>query len=204
MKTLRLLIPLFILFLTISACGGGGSENNDYVEGPRTVFVTSSTYDGNLGGLSGADDICQGFADGATIEGTFKAWLSDSISSPSTRFIHSTNFPYILVDNTIIADNWEDLIDGSLQNSIGLDENGNDVTDYNYFDVQVWTGTESDGSTAFDNLLWGGNDCAGWTSSNGGSGIYAFNWRVNSWWTFYDQTSMDCFSGSARLYCFQQ
>ena len=45
---------------------------------PKTVFVSSQTYDGNLGGLAGADAKCQGLADAAGLKGTFKALLLDS------------------------------------------------------------------------------------------------------------------------------
>jgi hypothetical protein len=44
----------------------------------KTVFVTSATFKGNLGGLTGADDKCQAEADGpASIvpSGTYMAWL---------------------------------------------------------------------------------------------------------------------------------
>ncbi|HYL59494.1 MAG TPA: hypothetical protein VEU51_11520, partial [Candidatus Acidoferrales bacterium] len=42
------------------------------------VFVTSSTFDGNLGGQAGADADCASLASGAGLAGTFKAWLSTS------------------------------------------------------------------------------------------------------------------------------
>ncbi len=47
----------------------------------KTIFVTSATFDSNLGGLTGADDKCQAEADGpASIvpSGTYLAWLVNS------------------------------------------------------------------------------------------------------------------------------
>ena len=41
-----------------------------------TVFVSSQNYTGALGGISGADAICQNCASAAGLTGTFKAWLS--------------------------------------------------------------------------------------------------------------------------------
>ena len=44
----------------------------------KTVFVKSAKFNGNLGGLAGADDKCQAEADGpASIvpSGTYLAWL---------------------------------------------------------------------------------------------------------------------------------
>ncbi len=45
----------------------------------KTVFVTSATFNGNLGGLTGADEKCQTEADGPVSivpSGTYLAWLS--------------------------------------------------------------------------------------------------------------------------------
>ena len=50
------------------------------------VFVTEWEGDGNIGGLTAADSICQTEADDAGLPGTYKAWLSDSTASPSSRF----------------------------------------------------------------------------------------------------------------------
>ena len=89
----------------------------------QIVFVTSDTYDGDLGGLVGADAKCQALADAAGLDGTFRAWLSDDAESPSTRFTQSTD-PYWLVDGTVVADSWADLIHGSIAHAIDLDEAG--------------------------------------------------------------------------------
>ena len=85
-------------------CGAGG---------PCRVFLSSATYDGNLGGLSGADAKCQGLATAAGLPGIYKAWLSDGTSAPSTRFVPSSG-PYQLVTGTPIAANFTDLTDGTL------------------------------------------------------------------------------------------
>jgi hypothetical protein len=49
------------------------------------AFVSSQTYDGNLGGLGGADSKCQSLADAVSLPGTFKAVLSDSNNDVSAR-----------------------------------------------------------------------------------------------------------------------
>src|SRR4051794_30232839 len=62
-------------------------NNGQGLTNPRTVFITSGGYSGDMGGLQGADQICQALASTARLKGTYKAWLSDSTpSSPSTRF----------------------------------------------------------------------------------------------------------------------
>lgn len=87
-------------------------DDNCPLEGPnvdgfgcqsKTVFVTSGTYTGNLGGLTGADQECNTLAAAANLPGTYKAWLSTSNGSPSTRFVQSS-VPYKLVDDTVIAE----------------------------------------------------------------------------------------------------
>jgi hypothetical protein len=62
------------------------------LSGGRLVFVSSGIYAATLGGLSGADATCNSLAASAGLPGTYKAWLSDSASSPSTRFTQAT-FP---------------------------------------------------------------------------------------------------------------
>ena len=105
------------------ALGLGGLNTGEEVEarrrrrercgegGPCRVFVTSTEYGGIIGGLTGADTICQQLAEASNLSGTYKAWLSDSTDSPSTRFVRSTG-PYQLVDGTRIAANWTSLTDG--------------------------------------------------------------------------------------------
>ena len=53
---------------------------------PKKVFISSQTYVGNLGGLAGADQLCQRLASTAGLTGTFKAFLSSSNSTPATRW----------------------------------------------------------------------------------------------------------------------
>jgi Protein of unknown function (DUF1554) len=65
--------------------------------GSCTVFVTSQGFNGNLGGLAGADTKCQALADTAGLGGTYKAWLSDSTTDARNRLTQAT-VPYRLVD----------------------------------------------------------------------------------------------------------
>ncbi len=89
--------------------------------GPCRGFLTSTTQDGDLGGLSGADATCQSLATSAGLPGTYRAWLSDDAQSPSTRFSRSSG-PYQLLNGVTIANSWTDLTDGTLAASIALDE----------------------------------------------------------------------------------
>ncbi len=162
-------------------CGAGG---------PCRVFVTSAPFGGILGGLTGADTICQNYADSASLRGTYKAWLSDSTASPSTRFVQSTG-PYELVDGTRIAANWTALTDGALRAPISLTETGNTIAAA----ALVWTYTKVDGSGG---TL--GEHCGNWTVATG-SGFRGTAVYKDSNWT--QSGSAACNTGQ-HLYCFQQ
>ena len=108
----------------------------------KIIFLSSQSYTGNLGGLAGADAKCQQLADNAGLSGTYKAWLSVYGFDPITRIIPSTA-PYVRTDGAIIANNFDDLTDGSLEHSlqhpIMLDEHGQAIAS------PVWTDTGSGG-----------------------------------------------------------
>ena len=154
------------------------------------IFVTSTSYDGNLGSLSGADDKCRERADVANLGGGgWKAWLSDSTHSPNDRFYHSNN-QYKLVDNTIIANNWSDLTDGTIQNGIYVTEFGTN------FSTDVWTNTKIDATAKYQNAS---GTCADWTSnSNYHTGRSGISYYKDALWT--DAKQLTC-SARIHLYC---
>ena len=92
------------------------------------MFITSKTVTGNMGGLAGADAICNKLAAIANVPGTYKAWLSDSKQSPNTRLTYASG-AYVLLDGTPLANNWADLVDGPLAHAIdhrgGQEPDGN-------------------------------------------------------------------------------
>ena len=89
----------------------------------RVIFVSSALYTGNLGGLAGADAICNMRAQAAGLPGTYMAWLSTNQANgtPATRFTQSAQ-PYRKVDGVLVANNWADLIDGTLASAIDKTE----------------------------------------------------------------------------------
>jgi len=170
----------------------------------KKVFVTSTTFNGDFvsvatgmgyggsDGVDAADYICQDFADNATpaLTGTFKAWVSHSTSTdPNSTFTQSSD-PYVLVDGVKIADDWADLIDGNLNASIMVDEDGNALGGLN----RVWTNVTTAGADE------GGNDCTNWTSV-GGSARYGWTGHLGDLWT--DSLTESC-NTPKRLYCFEQ
>ena len=165
-----------------------------------TVFVTSQKYNGNLGGINGADMKCQGLANVSGLDGTFKAWISNGNISPS-NYQFGVTIPYQLVDGTTIANSWADLTDGFLQHPIDRNEENQFVdSSLNGFgNGRVWTNTNSIGKAININ----NGDCAGWTSSKSeDSSVIGRLDLVNeeNFWTDVGTISCD---RENRLYCFQ-
>lgn len=195
-------------------CDDGNLEDGDACssaceESLKYVFATSELYNGDLDGLEGADEICNTLASEAGLPGTYLAWLSDSAQSPSTRFEHAS-IPYARVDLTVIASNWDDLIDGELAAPISLDEFGDPTPigtmtcDGTATATSIWTGTEPDGS-AFPFTI---EYCDDWTSSDGTeNGHWGVGSLTNVGWSSAcvggGQASPGC-AAFASLYCFQQ
>ena len=168
-------------------------------EPPKVVFVTSQFYNGNLGGLAGADAKCQGLASAAGLPGTYMAWLSDANNSPSTRFITKSADPYVRPDGVTVANNWADLTDGSLQAPITLNQNGIQTI------KSAWTATATSGD-ADPNV--GTSTCSTWTATANNQGPGKEGWAQtgqssssSSSWTALG--NYWCNSPLA-LYCFQQ
>ena len=75
---------------------------------PKIVFLSPHIYSPNLGGLAGADATCQTLAENAGLQGTYRAWLSDSTISAAQRLTHNKG-PYVRTDGVIVAHDWDDL-----------------------------------------------------------------------------------------------
>jgi Putative metal-binding motif len=172
----------------------------------KIIFITSQTFNGNLGGLAGADAKCQQLADAAGLGGTFKAWLSDSTTDARDRLDHAT-VPYRLVDGPTVADDFTDLTDGSLDAPINRTENGTVVNG------RPWTGTDSAGEACFQasggtcNLTapTGGTiprlACEDWTTTEGiGEAVTGSIATSTAWTSEGDRRCTD----NQRLYCIQQ
>jgi len=158
----------------------------------KTVFVTDGSYEGNLGGLAEADEICQAEADAAGLAGEFKAWLSDSTEGPLSRFTHA-EVPYRLVNGVVVAYGWDDLTDGEFSQHIDVTATGQvDVEQY------VWTNTDTGGapSNAYGDPSI--DSCDNWTSRTA-SGIVG----VTAIWHWTLHGTIGCYS-PIRLYCMQQ
>jgi len=171
----------------------------------RRVFVTSTKYTANLGGVTGGDAKCQNRANAAGLGGSWKAWLSQPSggnNSVAQRFTHYDG-PYKLLDGTVIADSWADLTDGTLDHVIDRTE-FNNPSGGGY----VWTATLANG--AFNTGSWGGcgnTVCNNWTVGNtclpcGSCGGFSGNpEKTNKDWT---EGVCGCCDNNFALFCFEQ
>ncbi|MBI3769202.1 MAG: hypothetical protein HY271_12045 [Deltaproteobacteria bacterium] len=155
----------------------------------KRVFVTSTATNGQIGGTFGADTICAERATAAGLLGTFKAWLSVTGDGPSTRFTQSAT-PYGLVNGTIIANDWNDLTDGTLAHAINVDESGNAVTF-----GEAWTATDAAGAPKATN-------CSNFLNNTSSvSGVCGSTAQTNAGWT---ESSTPTCDTQLRLYCFER
>ncbi len=157
----------------------------------KTVFVSSLGYrGGSLDGLTGADAKCNLLAGVSGLRGDYKAWLSDSTGSPSSRFTKS-NKSYVLVTGKKVAWNWADLTNGTLRHSINTDENATEYTHNSYVHS----------NTARDGTIYGGAHCNNWTVLTGGGSNGNLLSLIETW---TEGQSMSCSQSTYRLYCFEQ
>jgi hypothetical protein len=161
----------------------------------KRVFVSSSSpaATGAFGGLASADAFCQSAANTKQLGGSWKAWLSTSGTSASSRLLHAT-VPYRLLDGATVAANWAGLTSGGLSHAINVTEAG--VVLPSGTILEVWTGTTTAGA-------YSGDTCNGWTDGSATpTAEVGLTSESGSGWTakyrqFCDRTNI-------RLYCFEQ
>jgi hypothetical protein len=176
---------------------------------PKMVFVTSDTFvGGSLGGLAGADARCTKLAAGANLPpGPYLAWLSDSTGSPASRFPKDVG-PYVLVDGTIVANNWIELTaDGRLFHPLDLTQTGGTPPTVTNacgldLDTSVWSNTGYDG-----NIFSPDFSCGNWSDPMARNAAWGLMDGGNDWsngCSLSDVAPALACGSAAPLYCFQQ
>ena len=122
---------------------------------------------------------------------TFKAWLSTPTESVADRLLH-TRGRYVLVNGLAVAQNWDALTSGLLENPIMVDENSQTR------DEAVWTGTLVTGQPSLGSEFCGDWDDESAVDMYGGLGLSA---STDAAWSFFEPGP--CFS-ELRLYCVEQ
>jgi len=159
------------------------------------LFVTSTSYNGNLGGLAGADAKCQERAEAGTMSSAkapgskWKALLSSAVDGVAAADRAEISAPVRRLGGTQLASDHADLFDGAIGTAPVLDENGAQANS------PVWTGSLESG-------LSHGSDCTGWTTnlSSGNYGIVGWSGYADGRWLKSNVNGATCGS-SNRLYC---
>lgn len=199
MKKLILWLSLCLLFKSCGDVAGGSATDSDGVASDEhRIFISSSTHDGNLGGISGANTICANLASGAGLTRTYKAVLSDDSnaadSSGGLQFVGSIFVVDSSGEKTVVAGSGSELWgtdSNNLTATINVNESGTTITST----VNTWTGTNSNGGSQTDN-------CTNWSSNSssvlGQIGNSSF---TNDQWVETGTTNCNT---TLRIYCVSQ
>mgnify|MGYP003336576760 CR=1 FL=1 len=212
-----------IAALGLLACAAAASAQQQPPQFPNMTFFVTSTASprgGDLGGLEGADKICQDLAAKAGAGAkTWRAYLSTQAVNGATAVNAKDRIgtgPWVNAKGVQIAANVADL--HSPNNKISAEtlmaENGRLIPSRSYTINQhdIMTGTQADG-TAFppDKDM----TCSNWTKSWGGNAMLGHGDRMGlrdddaskSWNTSHpsracDMPSLVATGGAGLIYCF--
>jgi hypothetical protein len=171
-------------------CGTGLSDGLPLNE--HRVFVTSTRNNGNLGGIAGADAMCQSCAANAGLQRTYKAIISAAGDAAVDRLVISGPiWLWTCTGFEKVADDAADLWDGTIARALDRDELGVAIQT----SLTAHTGSNVDGSAHV-------NNCNNWTTFAPGSEVTGFLSRTDAFWIF-GSPSTGC-NSQKRLYCISQ
>ena len=197
-------------------------------DAPMTFFVTSETHSGDLGGLEGADAICQRLATAVGAgDRTWRAYLSTH-GSPTEAAVHARerigDGPWHNAVGVMIAASVADL-HGDIQRDSNLIYRETALTEEGELvpgrvrpegtsnEHDILTGSDSHGR-AFPASISAAGDgtCRNWTyGGSDGAAIIGHHDRLSSWNTSWNSShatngcSLEDFretGGAGRFYCF--
>jgi hypothetical protein len=192
-------------------------------DAPMTFFITSSDQNGNLGGLAGADALCQRLAQAAGSPATrnWSAYLSTQGEGAVNARDRIGNGPWHAANGTKIADSVADLHSDIERDSnyviadTGLDENGETIP--GRFGRPEGVGNKHDILTGSDSrgmAFPAGADrtCNNWTSGAAGNAMTGHYDRSGggqntSWNAAHPSRScslpdFNATGGAGKIYCF--
>jgi hypothetical protein len=158
---------------------------------PKEIFLTARAYKGNLGGVAGADTICQHRATvslGEPAVNPWKAVLSSSVLSAASHIglgaaaLNSISSDAVAAANTFFGG-------GSISGQPQYDDLGRMTAG-----VKVWTGSGTTGANSGDNC----NDWASSTNTFDGS-VGDPDFTTSGLWL--DNGTLESCDYSHRLYC---
>ena len=124
----------------------------------RYVFVTQGVFNGEIGGLSNADAICQAEADQASLQGVYRAFLSEEYTPIASRLRLVEGVTYRKPNNTVVATNLAQFYDQNVSLSSPIDRHATGGAASGQ--TRVWTGNIPGGSPS---------DCNAWTGNGTGN-----------------------------------
>ena len=155
---------------------------------PAYIFATSTTYNGNLGGVTGADNICATRAAAGSLTSNLGVTRWRAIVGGASTARLRISFPYnirtFLPDGTTLVATKESQIfndsGGALAHGVDMDENGAAASG------NAWSDTNS-------------SNCTGWTDSSSGTvGAVGSVGATNSTWRVVSPFTCNLFE---RIYC---
>lgn len=154
-------------------------------EDTRLIFVTSTTQNGMLKGVGGADQLCAARAAAQALPGKFRAILGDGNTAANIRIV--IDEPVINMQGQGVAATSVEFWGGQLSNAIAYDETGTPVTGH------AWTGSDVNGFMVSAH-------CQSWSGQNG-NGAAGDVTRTDFGWIHFGTDS--CGVANA-LYCIEQ
>jgi hypothetical protein len=152
----------------------------------KRVFVTSTSHQGNFGGLAAADAECNARAAAANLGGTWTAWLSDGSTNAIDRIVDQA---YWKLDGFKVFDDKAQITSTS-RPTWGIDRNEFNVE---VMAEQAWTGTNNAGASIVSN-------CMGWTTNASNQTGWAGWPATPSSWSAYGQYPCNL---AHRFVCFE-
>jgi hypothetical protein len=167
------IVGLALAAAFVAACGNSNNGTSPTrIGSTMSFFVTSSTSTtGNLGGLRGADSLCQNLANAAGFGNEpWRAYLSverdaDNGNRPTDARSRIGNGPWFNAEGVMVAGNLTDLHARTGDSAVFIDERGRRINGQ-------WSGSPSPvehdimtGSAA-DGTLLAGLTCGDWTSDS--------------------------------------
>jgi len=202
-----------IAMTTLAFCGlfGAGLALTQPPTGPMSFFITSagSGNGGDLGGLAGADAICQNLAEGAGQgDRSWRAYLSTQGADAVNAKDRIGPGPWFNANGAQIAPNVDGLHSAGHRLSAfnALDERGRKIPGSGYAPNRhdILTGTQPDG-TAYP----AGEDmtCSNWTSSGDNGKARVGHHDYAAWGSTHDsrgcsQEGLVSTGGDGLFYCF--
>lgn len=174
----------------------------------KRIFLTHETFNGNLGGLAGADSICQNRAESLNLGGNWKAYLSETLS-PLNAVAMNTNYCSLDLRQPVIQNQ---IIVGAFKKDVlGYSLNGGYAFSAKYWPevpremISIWTGRSD-------------YNCSQWTSNQAGTGnvstdaknfgrvsAISFSDSIWKWFQLLDGAAgaLQC-SQKLRVACYEQ